>query len=103
MAPKRKAARRDEVALIVVEEVEDAKLKLKAVAAKAYAELTTETRGVLDIMDRSRIAEYYVEVMASGEAQSKIFRKKVEETPTEYVSRVTDKLILYYTKKGQRT
>ena len=28
MAPKRKAARRDEVALIVVEEVEDAKLKL---------------------------------------------------------------------------
>ena len=50
MAPKRKAARRDEVALIVVEEVEDAKLKLKAVAAKAYAELTTETRGVLDII-----------------------------------------------------
>ena len=41
---------------------------------------------MLDIMDRSRIAEYYVEVMASGEAQSKIFRKKVEETPTEYVS-----------------
>ena len=50
--PKRKASssRDDEVTLSVVEEIEDVRLKLKAVAAKAYAELTTETRGVLDIM-----------------------------------------------------
>ena len=51
MSPKRRAKRRSEVDVVSVEEVGDArlKLKLKAVAAKAYVELTTETKGMLSL------------------------------------------------------